>query len=183
MTSNLNTIIEETDRLNLLVEDILTLTKLETKTIKLEKQEINLIVMIKDILSRYKIFADYTFIFNYDKDYFIKADKKRLEQVFYNLINNAINYTGKDKIVTINLTEQNQFIKIEIIDTGKGIKKEDLDKIWDKYYTTTKNHKRNIAGTGIGLSIVKNILELHNFKYGVKTSNKGTNFYILIKKP
>ena len=57
-----------------------------------------------------------------------------------------------------------------------------MDKIWDKYYTTNKNHKRAVAGTGIGLSIVKNILELHNYKYGVKSSEKGTTFYFLIKK-
>ena len=112
----------------------------------------------------------------------VKADKKRLEQVFYNLINNALNYTGKDNTITINLKEKGLFIEVEVIDTGKGIKKEELDKIWDKYYTTTKNHKRAKAGTGIGLSIVKNILELHNYEYGVKTSPKGTNFFFLIKK-
>lgn len=182
MTNNLNTIIAETDRLNLLVEDILTLTKLESKTITLEKTSINLNSMINDILSRYQIFEDYTFNFTYEKEYIIKADKKRLEQVFYNLINNAINYTGNDKLVTINLKDMKKYIQVEIIDTGKGIKEEDINKIWDKYYTKGKNHKRNIAGTGIGLSIVKNILELHNFEYGVKTSKKGTNFYFLIKK-
>lgn len=182
MTNNLNTIIEETDRLNLLVEDILTLTKLESKTIKLEKEKININELIKDILSRFKIFEEYKFNFNYENEYMIIADKKRLEQVFYNLINNAINYTGKDNTVTINIKDKGLFIQIEIIDSGKGIKKEDLDKIWDKYYTTNKNHKRNKTGSGIGLSIVKNILELHNFKYGVKTSNKGTNFYFLVKK-
>jgi len=182
MTNNLNTIIEETDRLNLLVEDILTLTKLESKTIVLEKTKINLNKLVSDILSRYEIFEDYKFNFNSDNEFIINADKKRLEQVFYNLINNAINYTGNDKKININLKDKGKFIQIEIIDTGKGIKTEELDKIWDKYYTTTKNHKRNKAGTGIGLSIVKNILELHNFEYGVKTSNKGTNFYFLIKK-
>lgn len=182
MTNNLNTIIAETDRLNLLVEDILTLTKLESKTIILEKEEINITKMVSDILSRYKIFEDYTFNFASDQEFIVRADKKRLEQVFYNLINNAINYTGKNKLVTINIKDKDKFIQVEVIDTGKGIKSEDLDKIWDKYYTTAKNHKRNIAGTGIGLSIVKNILELHNFEYGVKTSSKGTNFYFLIKK-
>lgn len=182
MNSNLKTIIDETDRLNLLVEDILTLTKLESKTIKLDKTELNLNDLIKDILSRYHIFENYNFIFETDKEYKVKADKKRLEQVFYNLINNAINYTGKDKTVKIKLTDLNKYLKVEVIDTGKGIKKEDLDKIWDKYYTSNKNHKRAVAGTGIGLSIVKNILELHNYKYGVKSSKKGTSFYFLIKK-
>lgn len=182
MNNNLETIIEETDRLNLLVEDILTLTKLESKTIKLDKQDLNINILINDIISRFKIFEDYTFIFNPKKEYNIKADKKRLEQVFYNLINNAINYTGDDKKITINIKEEKNFLRIEVSDTGSGIKEEDLDKIWDKYYTTNKNHKRVVAGTGLGLSIVKNILELHNYDYGVESSNKGTTFYFIIKK-
>lgn len=182
MNNNLKTIIDETDRLNLLVEDILTLTKLESNTIRLEKQKLNLNDLIKSIISRYKIFNEYKLIFNADKDYTIYADKKRIEQVFYNLINNAINYTGKDNKVFINLIDLDKYIKVEVTDTGNGIKPEDMDKIWDKYYTTNKNHKRAVAGTGIGLSIVKNILELHNYKYGVKSSEKGTTFYFLIKK-
>ena len=71
---------------------------------------------------------------------------------------------------------------MQIIDTGKGIKDEDIPYIWDRYYKNKKKHKRNLIGTGLGLSIVKNILELHNYKYGVKSKiNEGTNFYFEIK--
>ena len=74
-------------------------------------------------------------------------------------------------------------IRVEIKDTGKGIKKEDLPHIWDKYYHSKKEHKRNVIGTGTGLSIVKTILESHNFKYGVESKrNKGTTFYFEICK-
>ena len=104
-----------------------------------------------------------------------------MEQVIYNLINNAINYTGEDNTVIINV-KVDDVIRVEIIDSGKGIKEEDIPYIWDRYYKNSKKHKRNLIGTGLGLSIVKNILELHNYKYGVLSNNKGTTFYFEIKK-
>ena len=107
---------------------------------------------------------------------------KKLSQVIYNLINNAINYTGEDNKVTIRITNK-ETILVEIIDTGKGIKKEDIPYIWDKYYKNKKKHKRNLIGTGLGLSIVKNILESHNFEYGVKSKkDEGSTFYFKIPK-
>ena len=111
------------------------------------------------------------------------ADKQKINQVLYNLINNAINYTGKDKTITIKVKKEKDSYLVEIIDTGKGIKKEEIDLIWDKYYKNDKNHQRNVVGTGLGLSIVKTILENHHFKYGVKSEkNKGTAFYFYVKK-
>ncbi len=99
------------------------------------------------------------------------------------MINNAINYTGKDKLVKIRMVEEKGKYLVEITDTGKGIKKEEINLIWNKYYKNEKNHKRNVVGTGIGLSIVKTILERHNFEYGVRSKkNVGTTFYFKIKK-
>ena len=183
--SNLDVIIKETDRLNLLVEDILDLSKAQSDTMKLEISIVNLNDLVKSILTRYEVLKDrdgYKIKFKTDKKYVIKADKKRLEQVIYNLINNAINYTGEDKTVSINIKDYNDFIRFEVIDTGNGINDEDLKYIWDKYYKVDKKYKRVTHGTGLGLSIVKNILELHKFKYGVNTSEKGTNFYFDIPK-
>ena len=182
---NLDVIIKETDRLNMLVEDILDLSRTQSKTMQLELKRLNLNELIKSILTRYEVLKEksgYNIIFNSDNEYVVKADRKRLEQVIYNLINNAINYTGKDKQVTVNLKDSKNYIIFEVIDTGKGIKKEDIDYIWDKYYKTDKSFHRVTVGTGLGLSIVKNILEMHNFKYGVETSEKGTKFYFKIPK-
>lgn len=182
---NLDVIIKETDRLNMLVEDILDLSRAQSKTMKLELKRLNLNELIKSILTRYEVLKEksgYNIIFNSDSNYVVKADRKRLEQVIYNLINNAINYTGKDKQVTVNLKDKKNTIIFEVIDTGKGIKKEDIDYIWDKYYKADKSYHRVTVGTGLGLSIVKNILEMHNFKYGVETSKKGTKFYFEIPK-
>ena len=181
---NLNTIIEEADRLNNLVNDILSLSVIESKMLILDKEEFNLTELVKNILNRYEIYTEkeeYKFIFDYKEPVIINADKAKIEQVFYNLINNAINYIGNDKEVVINFIKDKNNITIEIADHGPGIDKEELDYIWDKYYRSKKNHKRSIAGTGLGLSIVKRILELHEYKYGVKSEKgKGTTFYFTI---
>lgn len=183
--ANLDVIIKEVDRLNMLVEDILILSKTQSDTMNLECKKVNLNDLMQSVLTRYQVLQEkdgYKINFNCDGNYVIKADVKRLEQVIYNLINNAINYTGQDKIVNVNLLDMKDYVRVEVIDTGKGIKNEDLKYIWDKYYKVDKSYHRVTVGTGLGLSIVKNILELHNFKYGVKTSPKGTNFYFDIPK-
>ena len=184
---DMNTIIEETNRLTLLVNDILVLSSMQSNIETLSLEEFDLITLIKDILKRYKVLEElenYNFIFlNEEKTLLITADKRKIEQVIYNLINNAINYTGEDLTVTIKVTKESTNVVVEIIDTGKGIKQEDMPYIWDRYYKSAKRHKRNIYGTGLGLSIVKNILELHKYEYGVKSElNKGSNFYFKIPK-
>lgn len=183
---DMNTIISETDRLTILVNDILTLSKMETLSEDLNIEEFDLIGLINEIIKKYQILEDtekYIFSFKHqDKKLLIKADRKKLSQVIYNLINNAINYTGSDNTVTIKVSN-NEDILVEIIDTGKGIKEEDIPYIWNKYYKNKKKHKRNLIGTGLGLSIVKNILESHNYEYGVKSKkDKGSNFYFKIPK-
>ena len=179
--ANLGVIIEETDRLNLLVNDVLDLSKYTSGTIKLDKEKFDLDELIKEILNRYQIYIEKdNYIINYESDgkTVINADKTRISQVLYNLINNALNYTGDDKKVTIKLKGG----KVEVIDTGKGIKEEELDLIWDKYYKADKTYSRMQIGSGIGLSIVKNILELHEYKYGVESKvGKGTKFYFYTK--
>ena len=181
---NLNTIIEEADRLNNLVNDILSLSVMESKMLILDKKEFDLTETVKNILNRYEIYTEkdnYKFIFDYSESIFVEADQTKIEQVLYNLINNAINYVGDDNLVVINFIKDKNNVTVEITDHGSGIDKEELDNIWDKYYRSKKNHKRSIHGTGLGLSIVKQIFDLHNFKYGVKSEKgKGTTFYFII---
>ena len=186
--NNLNIIIEEVNRLNTLVNDILNLTKVESNLEKLEKSEFDLIKLIKRIVKQHNIYVikdgySIEFIHNNIKELMIYADKKKIEQVIYNLLNNALNYTGEDKKVIIKIVEDDKDYTIMVIDSGKGIDKKEIDHIFDRYYRSKKNHKRYVYGTGLGLSIVKNILLLHNFDYGVTSKkNKGTTFYFKIKK-
>ena len=186
--SNLNIIIEEVNRLNDLVNDILALTKVENDLDKLDISSFDLIKLIKIIVKQHNIYVikdGYSIEFIHDNidKLMINADKKKIEQVIYNLLNNALNYTGNDKKVIIKVVEDEKDYTIMVIDSGKGIDKKEIDHIFDRYYRSKKNHKRYVYGTGLGLSIVKNILLLHNYEYGVKsTKNKGTTFYFKIKK-
>ncbi len=184
--NHLAIIIDETDRLNMLVNDILLLSKAQARVESLKIEEYDLIKEIKGILKKYEIMKeteDYKLTLIAPAKVKVKADKNKLNQVIYNLINNAINYTGKNKDVIIEVVKQNTSYLIAIKDSGKGIKKEEINYIWDKYYKNEKNHQRNVVGTGLGLSIVKAILEEHKFKYGVKSQkNKGTTFYFEIPK-
>ena len=183
---DLNIIIDETNRLNLLVNDILELSKLQTAQEEMNIENLDLVELTNEVLKRYEIIKEtenYKIILNTPSKAPVKADKKRLSQVMYNLINNAISYTGDNLTVRINIVDKKSYYLVEIKDTGKGIDKEDIENIWDKYYKKEKNHKRNVIGTGLGLSIVKNILENHKFTYGVKSiKNKGTTFYFEIPK-
>lgn len=184
---DMDIIISEVDRLTILVNDILELSSMQSNINELNKVDFDLIHLTNEILHRYKVLQEkenYIFEFNHsEQELIINADKKKIEQVIYNLINNAINYTGKDNKVIINIIQEDNDILIEIKDTGKGIKEEEIPYIWDKYYKNKKKHKRNLVGTGLGLSIVKNALQLHHFDFGVTSEkNKGTCFYFHIPK-
>lgn len=186
MDEHLDVIVSETDRLNILVGDILALSKLQANADTINIETYNLNDEIQELLKRYQIIKeteDYNIKTILPKNTMVRADKNKINQVLYNLVNNALNFTGEDKTITIKVTEEKKNYLVEIIDTGKGIEADKLEHIWDRYYKHEKNHKRNIVGTGLGLSIVKNILVIHNFDYGVKsTVNKGTTFYFRIKK-
>ena len=185
-TDNLNVIIEETDRLNILVNDILELSKLQSNTVKLEYEEFDLDLLIKSIINRYDIIVakeKYTIIYQGIDSAVVMADKKRIEQVLYNLINNAIQYTGKDKKVMVSLIDNHDCYLVEVRDTGNGIDEDEIDNIWDKYYKIDRSHKRNMVGSGIGLSIVKSVCMNHHFDYGVKSvKGKGTTFWFKMPK-
>lgn len=180
---DLNVIVEETERLTLLVNDILELSKIESNIDEINKEEFSIKELINSIIDRFAILKNdgFKFIIN-GEDVIVNTDKKKIERVIYNLVSNAINYTGDDKLVTINIIKNIDSTRVEIIDTGKGIDSVDIDLIWDKYYKVDKHHKRNKYGTGLGLSIVKSILVNLKYKYGViSKKNSGTTFYFEIK--
>lgn len=120
----------------------------------------------------------YTIRFIHDNDAFVYADELRISQIVYNLVNNDINYTCRDKLLIVKQSCSESQVIIEIIDTGEGISQEKLPLTWDRYYKVDKNHKRAAIGTGLDLSIVKTILKQHHAKYGVKsTVGQGSIFW------
>ncbi|MDO5569038.1 MAG: HAMP domain-containing sensor histidine kinase [bacterium] len=183
--NNLQVIIEETDRLNNLVNDILDLSKIQSNISKLEYSNFDINKVVKTIMNRFSYLKEtknYIFKCNTISAY-VNADKKKIEQVIYNLMGNAINHIGDDKTVIVNIKDKEDSYLVEIINNGKPIKEQDINLIWDKYYKTNKKYKRDYISTGIGLSIVKGILIEHKFNYGVKSSIKdGTIFYFYIPK-
>ena len=182
---NMQIIIDETARLNSLVNDLLTVSKLQSGTQIMDSKTISITKCIEDTVKRYEKLLehrDYKINFESDGEVFVIADETRLLQVVYNLINNAINYTGDDKTVTVKQEVNGSVVRISVIDTGEGISEENLPLIWDRYYKVDKVHKRAILGTGLGLSIVKNILLLHGSRFGVSSElGKGSTFWFEFK--
>ena len=121
----------------------------------------------------------YTFVYESVGARYADCDKKRILQVIYNLVNTAINYAGDDKTVMIRLCDAaDGRLRVEVIDHGEGIDKENLPYIFDRYYKVDKVHKRAVTGTGLGLSIVKNILTAHGAPFGVTSEvGVGSTFY------
>lgn len=187
MDADLNVIIRETDRLNSLVNDLLEMSKLDAKKDEqLNIEEYDLIESLNDILTRYDIVIEkngYKFEIDIPDQAIVHADRSKMEQVIYNLINNAIEHTGDDLVVKIRIENQKDGVVLFVTDTGKGIPKEEIPLVWNRYYTKEKRHKRNVIGSGIGLSIVKKILDKHNFIYGIESRvNRYTTFYVIFHK-
>ena len=178
---NLQVIIDESQRLSALVTDLLDLSKLESGNIPLCMESFCLTDSIRSIFTRYgKLVSKDSYIINFEQDCDVSVvgDEIRLSQVVYNLINNAINYSGEDKTVTVRQIVTDGKVRIEVSDSGAGIAAEDLRNIWDRYYRVDKEHKSAIIGTGLGLSIAKNVLILHNAHFGVKSAlGVGSTFW------
>ncbi|MFI3206230.1 MAG: HAMP domain-containing sensor histidine kinase [Clostridia bacterium] len=175
---NVQVIIDESQRLTNLVNDLLDLSKLEAGKANFSPEVMNLTESIRNILTRYVKLADYNFDFYHGEDIFVNGDDIKISQVVYNLVNNAINYTGEDKLVTLIQSVEDGFVKIEVCDTGVGIPESKLNAIWDRYYKLDEEHKRAQVGTGLGLSIVKKVIELHNGYYGVSSIvGQGSTFW------
>ena len=173
---DLDIIIRETDRLNKLVNEILDYSKLQEKQeIKFEK--INLKKLIEKVIMQFDTLTNCIIETNLE-NIDVMANESQLERVLYNLIDNSIRHT-KDKIKIV-LRKNSNFARIEVIDYGKGIKEEDLSHIWDRYFSS-RNNKKGLS-SGLGLSIVKKIVELHNGKYGVESKiGKGSIFWVELK--
>ena len=180
---HLEIIINETDRLALLVNDILDLSKLESGKQQLSPSEFEISSKMTEIIDRFKGVSErmgYHIHFTPDNPRNVVCDEIKIQQVIYNLINNAINYTGDDKQVFVRQINKPNGVLIEVEDTGDGIEEDKIKLIFDKYYRS-ENHKREVVGTGLGLSIVKAVLKLHNYDYGVRSRlGKGSTFWFMI---
>ena len=183
---NVQVVIDEAERLTNLVNDMLDISKLQAGVMQKQALVYNLTASIESVLERYNKLKEqdgYIITFSYDRMVMVEADEYKIFQVIYNLINNAINYTGADKQIWVRQNViADGYVRIEVSDDGEGIEPEALPYVWDRYYKVDKTHKRAVMGTGLGLSIVKNILELHDARYGVDSKvGEGSTFWFELK--
>ena len=178
-------IIDEVDRLTLLVNDLLDLSKIQAGTRKPDLKPINLSALVKTVMERFSMYEErdgYSFEVICDENCVILADERMVEQICYNLIGNAVSYTGEDKKVGVSVKREDGVIAVRISDTGRGISPSEKDKVWDRYYRASQS-KRAVVGSGIGLSIVKSLLQAHSAEYGIDSVvNHGTTFWFKMKE-
>ncbi len=178
---NAQIIIDEAQRLSELVNDALDLSKFQSGTQSLTVTEFDLSLLLKDVAERfgklvcvdgYEVVLESTVSVN------VCGDEILISRVIYNLLINAVNYTGGDKKVVVRQYVENKNAVVEVVDSGKGISQEELPYIWDKYYKSAKDKRSTVEGTGLGLSIVRSVIELHKGKYGVRSgSDCGSIFW------
>ena len=181
----MDTITYEVDRMDKLVNDLLDLSKLESDGYQLEKEQINCANLLKGVADSYDMLMnskDIIFIREFDKEIGnIMANRYSIEQVIRNFISNAIKYTEPQKRIVMSGIKKDGQVEISIFNEGHPIEKEELDRIWNKFYRIDKARSKETGGTGLGLSICKMILERHGYESGVRNVEDGVVFYFNAK--
>ncbi|MGG1684445.1 two-component system histidine kinase PnpS [Pseudalkalibacillus sp. NRS-1564] len=185
-TRFLTIILNESDRLQSLIQDLLDLSKMEQKHFSLNWQVVDLKEVIDDCLLMTQSKAEKKGIevnVQYEGNLHIKGDTNRLKQVFLNLIANSITYTPEEGKITISVQESSDIVQFIISDNGIGIRKEELPRIFERFYRVDRARSRNSGGTGLGLAIVKHLVEAHHGRIDVKSElGDGTTFVITLNK-
>ncbi|MBV7274948.1 HAMP domain-containing protein [Clostridium sp. PL3] len=181
----IDVIIDESKKMGNLVADMLDLSQLESGSFKLVKEEFFIDELIKTTMKKFLAVVNDKNIrmdINVIEKVKVFADWTRMEQVITNFITNAIRYTDENGNIVVSMEEIGDEVSVSVENTGKPIPKEEIDKIWNNFYKVDKSRARKLGGTGIGLAIVKSILDLHHGEYGVKNTETGVKFYFIIKR-
>jgi len=179
---NIDVIINESKRLSTIVDDLLDISRWQAGKATLNKKDISINYLLKSINRQFKPFCksnNISFKLELIEDKVVNIDEERIKQVIYNFIYNSINYNDKKKrIITLGTQQVDDKLRVYVLDNGNGIEEKDLNKVFDRYYRIDKQHKRANIGSGIGLSLCKEILLAHNLNYGVESKlNEYSKFY------
>lgn len=177
-------IIDETNKMDHLVKDLLEISNLESGNIKLNITSFDISSLIDEILYKYnRVFIEKNINVSIEKNdiIMVNADIKKIEEVITNFINNAIRHIDNNKELKISVEELNDEIKVNVFNSGKNIPKAHLSNIWDSFYKVDQSRNRESGSTGLGLFIVKIIIENHNGSFGVDNKKNGVNFYFKLK--
>jgi len=176
------------NRLISIVEDLESISKLESNAIKLNLDRFNLVQLITEVFEAHEIRAKnrgikLEFEEEYDEPFWVEADKKRMYQAIANLVTNSINYGKEGGRTKVSIMDMNENYLVEVNDNGIGIAKQDIPRLFERFYRVEKSRSREQGGTGLGLAIVKHIIEAHKQTINVRSSvNEGTSFVFTIKK-
>ncbi|MDQ0270085.1 two-component system histidine kinase PnpS [Cytobacillus purgationiresistens] len=183
----LKIILQESERLQTLIQDLLDLSKIEQQGFSLSIEKFDLLTVINEVIAIVNRKAEeknITISIEKEKEtILIEADPYRMKQVFINIVSNAISYTPNGGIVAIKIAGDDAKVLIEIEDTGIGIEQEEIPRIFERFYRVDRARSRNSGGTGLGLAIVKHLVEAHKGLITVKSEiGKGTVFHIELNK-
>lgn len=181
---NAQVIINETHRLSDMVSDVLNISKIQSGVIKpnIESYDItqNLRQISKNMSDMLKG-EGFKIIFNSDRDIVVKADPTMINRSFYNLLANAVNYSDNSREIIVNQIIKKNYVRIEVIDFGRGISEDIIPYIWERYYKNSNNHIEGLKSSGLGLSIVKAFVEAHGGVCGVSSKQgEGSTFWFEI---
>ena len=180
----LEVIISEADRQTALVGDLIRVSRDEEAEREMVPERFDLSEEITTIVERFsQLCPDYQILLEGEGPFPVEADRRSISQVLYNLVSNAINYTGEDRKVTVRVKTERERFRVEICDSGAGIPKEEQALIWERYYRSRNTHQRPVAGSGLGLSIVRGALMKQGFPYGVESEpGMGSRFWFSLPK-
>ncbi|MFA5157354.1 MAG: ATP-binding protein [Candidatus Omnitrophota bacterium] len=175
---------EHANRLNNLINDLLELSHIESRGIKLDITQVNLKNLTDKVVSGFATQLKKKSLIFYNElpvGLTVKADNEKIEQVFTNLIDNAIKFNKENGFVSVSSEVRDNKMKIMVEDSGTGIPAKDLPRIFERFYRVDKARSRELGGTGLGLSIVKHIIELHSGKVGVESlEGAGSKFWFIL---
>lgn len=173
-------IMDEASKMNQMVKKLLSLNELEFGSNQISIERFDITSLIAAVLESTDILIKQkgaTLLFDQKEPVYVWADEFWIEQVLTNYISNALNHISGQKIIEVKLIQREEAVRVAVFNTGDNIPEEDLDKIWDKFYKVDKARTREYGGSGIGLSIVKAIMNLHNMECGVINRQTGVEFW------
>ena len=173
-------IMDEAGKMNRMVKKLLTLNQLEFGDQKVVMERFDIIALIDSILSASVLMAEQKGVtVRMDKmdPVYVWADEFDIEEVFTNYFSNALNHVDFEKVIEVKVRKEGTKVRVSVFNTGRQIPEEDIDRIWDKFYKVDKARTREYGGSGIGLSIVKAIMDALHQPFGVKNWDNGVEFW------
>lgn len=173
-------IMDEASKMNHMVRNLLDLNQLEFGDEKIQFERFDLTELVKGVLQSMELFAEQKQAkvrFRQTEPLYVWGDEYKIEQVVRNYVSNAFNHLAGDMVVEVKIEVKDGIARTTVFNTGKPIPEEDISHIWEKFYKVDKAHTREYGGNGIGLSIVKAIMESLHRKYGVENYDNGVAFW------